>query len=231
MWEVRVFAGRDAGGRPRQLSRTVRGTKKDAQRVAAGLALAPVNRTAGRTVADALDAWIDASRPTWAISSARDQAGRAALVKADRIAELPLARLDVGAVERWHARLGTAGVGESSIVNRHQALRAALAQAQRWGWVSTNPAALARLRRSKAAPREAMSSDEVAAVLAAAEAIGPRAHLALRLAALTGARRSELAARRWDDVLDGRVRIDSRITTVRGGGAPPVFVDGPTKTA
>lgn len=76
-----------------------------------------------------------------------------------------------------------------------------------------------------------MSSDEVAAVLAAAEAIGPRAHLALRLAALTGARRSELAALRWDDVIDGRVRIDSSITTVRGGGAPPVFVDGPRKTA
>ncbi len=35
VWEVRAFTGRDERGRPTQVSQTVHGTKRDAQRVAA----------------------------------------------------------------------------------------------------------------------------------------------------------------------------------------------------
>jgi integrase len=45
-----------------------------------------------------------------------------------------------------------------------------------------------------------MSAAEVRAVLEAAVKVGPGAALALRLAAVTGARRSELAALPWDDL-------------------------------
>jgi integrase len=220
----------------------VRGTKKDAQRMAAELTVRPVNRTAGRSVADVLAAWIEHNIPTWAPASARDQASRAALVAADPIASLPLGRLGVGDVERWHARLRRAGVGEAALRNRHQALRAALTQAVRWGWIATNPAAAARLHQAKTAPREALSVDEVRRVLDAAAELGPDVHLALRLAALTGARRAELAALRWEDVIDGRLRVDSSIAVIRDGsrgaaGVPSgparraTVVDAPTKTA
>jgi hypothetical protein len=37
VWEVRVFIGRDPRGKPIQVSRTVRGTKRAAQKVAASL--------------------------------------------------------------------------------------------------------------------------------------------------------------------------------------------------
>lgn len=37
VWEVRVFTGSDARGRPTQMSRTVHGGKRDAQRLAAQL--------------------------------------------------------------------------------------------------------------------------------------------------------------------------------------------------
>jgi hypothetical protein len=41
VWEVRVFTGNDARGRPTQISRTVRGSKRDAQRTAAQLEVGP----------------------------------------------------------------------------------------------------------------------------------------------------------------------------------------------
>ena len=41
VWEVRVFVGYDERGRPAQVSRTVHGTKRQAQRVAAELTVAP----------------------------------------------------------------------------------------------------------------------------------------------------------------------------------------------
>src|SRR3954452_19188503 len=106
VWEVRVFTGRGPDGKPTQTSRTVRGGKREARRVANDLELAG-NRSApaGRTVGDALDAWIAQSLPTWAASSARDQQSRVRAVKHDPIVRVPLARLSVSDVERWHARL------------------------------------------------------------------------------------------------------------------------------
>lgn len=234
IWEVRVFTGRDAQGRPTQVSRTVRGGKRDAQRVAAQLDAQPTSNAAGRTVADVLAAWLEVNDGVWSEGSRRDYASRTAFVADDAIARIAVARLGVGDVERWHARMRKAKVGETAIRNRHSALRSALSQAVRWGWVGTNVATAARLRHAKRAPRSSMSAEEVRAVIAAAQTIDPMAGLALRLAALAGARRSELAALRWDDVdVDAsRLTIDSSVTVMRtDDGCPPTLADSPTKTA
>ncbi|GAC1314458.1 MAG: site-specific integrase [Acidimicrobiales bacterium] len=234
VWEVRVFTGRDAAGKPTQLSRTVRGTKKDAQRVAAELTLTP-SRAAGRTVTTLLDAWVDLNEAAWAPATVRDNKSRVALIKGDPIAGLSLGRLTVADVDRWHGRLRRAGAGDAAIRNRHLVLRAALSQAVRWGWMSTNVASAARLMARKRPPRESMTLDDVKAVLAAGGQIGPAAGLALRLAAVTGARRSEIASLRWDDLTGDRLRIDSSVAVIRHGtrdaAAEPVLVDDITKTA
>ena len=108
-----MFVGTDDSGRPKQVSRTVRGTNRDALRAAAELTVAPPAPSDGRTVADALDAWIETHTPTWPASTVRDQTSRASLVNADRLARMPLGRLTVADVDRWHTRLRAAGVGES----------------------------------------------------------------------------------------------------------------------
>ena len=60
VWEVGVVTGNDARRRPTQISRTVRGSKRDAQRMAAQLEVGPGSASpAGRKVEDVLDAWID----------------------------------------------------------------------------------------------------------------------------------------------------------------------------
>jgi hypothetical protein len=64
-----------------------------------------------------------------------------------------------------------AGLGEGTIRNRHTVLRAALTQAVRWGWASSNVAMAARLRSSKRAPRDAMTVEDVRAVMEAAREI------------------------------------------------------------
>jgi integrase len=234
VWEVRVFTGRDAQGRPTQVSRTVRGGKKDAQRLAAQLTARPAARSGGRTLIDLLTEWFTLNEDTWAASSRRDRASRIEFIKADPIAKVPVARLSVADVERWLARMRKAGIGEGAIRNRHQTLRAALSQAVRWGWITVNPAALAQVRQPKRTPRGAMTPEEVQRVIEAAAGIDPAAALALRVAAVTGARRSEIAALRWIDLDGDRVVIDSAIETVRTGrrGDPgvPVLSDVANKT-
>ncbi|MEO5900307.1 MAG: site-specific integrase [Ilumatobacteraceae bacterium] len=235
VWEVRVFVGTDERGRPKQVSRTVRGSKRDAQRTAAQLTIAPPSPLAGRTVAEAMDAWLETNTPTWAASTIRDQASRVGLVKRDPIARIEVGRLTVADVDRWHARVRSRGVGEASLRNQHLVLRAGMTQAARWGWVPNNVVALATLGRRKTQPREALSADEVRAAIAAAEARDPEVGLALRLAAVTGARRSELCALRWTDLRQDRLTIDSSIEIVRSGSVGdkrrPTLRDAATKTA
>ena len=241
VWEVRAFTGRDAQGRPTQVSRTVRGAKRDANRVAAELTVRRSSGAAKVTMAELLDLWTEQNEPAWAVSTTQNQKSRVAMVKTDPIAKIRLVRLTAVDVDRWHARLARAGVGEGSIRNQHQTLRAAVTQAVRWGWVTTNVVAVAQLGRRKQAPRGAMGEDDVRRVLQGVTELAdefevePAAAVALRLAAVTGARRSELAALRWDDLEGDRLAIDSSMAIIRHGkpGAPqsPTLRDDPTKTA
>jgi integrase len=233
VWEVRVFSGNDARGRPTQISRTVHGSRRAAERAAAQLELRPA-MSAARTVAEVLDLWLDHNRATWTPQSERDQVSRVAQIKNDPIAAMRLARLGVADVERWHAGLRRAGAGEGSIRNQHQALRAALTLAVRWGWIVSNPAAVARLGQRKASVRGSLSPDEVRRAIEAAASFDPAAAVALRLAAMTGARRGELAALRWEDLQGDRLTIDSSMAIIRYGdratNTKPVLRDDPTKT-
>ena len=232
VWEVRVFTGADARGRPTQMSRTVRGGKRDAQKLAAQLETnAGDAKPAGRLVADVLDEWVTQNVDTWAPSSARDQQSRVRSIKKDPIARLSLSRLSVGDVERWHTRLRAAGMADPGIKNQHGVLRAALSQAVRWGWVSTNVASMARLRSTKVQQREVMTVDDVRAVMTAAASIDPAAELAFRIAAVAGARRAELASLRWTDERDGQLLIDSAVEITKRGGGSPELRDAATKTA
>lgn len=232
VWEVRVFTGADARGRPTQMSRTIRGGKRDAQKLAAQLeANAGDAKPAGRLVADVLDEWVKQNVDTWAPSSARDQQSRVRSIKKDPIARLSLSRLSVGDVERWHTRLRAAGMADPGIKNQHGVLRAALSQAVRWGWVSTNVASMARLRSTKVQQREVMTVDDVRAVMTAAASIDPAAELAFRIAAVAGARRAELASLRWTDERDGQLLIDSAVEITKRGGGSPELRDAATKTA
>jgi integrase len=233
VWEVRVFVGRDDDGKPVQMSRTVRGGKKDAERVASQLQLTPARNAGRTTVAELLDAWQELRRDTWAPYTRRDVASRAQRISEDRIGKVPIARLQVSDVDSWLTRLRRAGVGEGSIRNQLQTLRTALAQAVRWGWVTHNPAAAANNRRPKATPRGVMSGDEVRRILAAAPEIHEMAPIALRLAAITGARRSELAALQWTDLDGSTLTIDSALVAVREGSGETLTSevrDQPTKT-
>jgi integrase len=138
----------------------------------------------------------------------------------------------VADVERWHSRLRRAGAGEASIRNRHTVLRAALTQACAWGLVTMNVAALAQLHQPRRPPRQAMSAADVAAVLVAARSIDPAAELALRLAAIGGLRRSELAALRWDDFHEDELTVDSSIVFIRyGDGSERTLADEATLAA
>jgi len=225
-----MFTGRNDDGRPTQVAITVRGTKRDALREAAKLEATPRRSAGGRTVGDVLRAWLDHNEGSYTPASLRDQESRVRQVEKDPIVNMAIARLGVADVDRWLTRMRRAGFGEYAIHNRLVVVRAALHQAVVWGWISTNPAALARPPRRKRAPREVMSPEVAVAAIAAAASFDPLAGLAIRVAAVAGARRAELAALQWTDLRGSALTVDSSIHVIRNGDVT-TLVDAPTKTA
>ncbi len=183
---MRAFVGRDGSGKPIQVSRTVRGGKKDARRVAAELTEKPSGLPGRQTVAELLSAWQAHRASAWALYTKRDQAGRSKSICRDRLAGMAVGRLRVTDVDSWLARQRAAGRGEGALRTELQTLRAALTQAQRWGWITQNPAALASLGSPKQTPRGVMTTEDVHRVLAVADRVHELAPIALRLAAITG---------------------------------------------
>jgi integrase len=216
VWEVRVFAGRDASGKPKQVSKTVRGSKRDAEREAAKLTLAPQRQPGSHSVSELLDEWIEVKAAGWAAYTLREYRSRANRIKLDPIGSKKVAALKVSDIDRWVARLRENGVGESAIRNRHSVLRAALQQAVRWEWIGVNPASNAPIKRPERIQRSAMTDADVRAVLEAASEVNEWCHLAMRLAAETGARRSELAALRWDALVGDRLIVDRQVIVAKG---------------
>jgi hypothetical protein len=130
------------------VSRTVHGTKKDAQRVAAQMTLRPSRNAGGRKLGALLDEWIEFNEASWAPLTLRDQRSRAELITADPIGDRSVASIGVADVDQFVTRLRKKDVGESSIRNQHSVLRAALEQAVRWEWIDRNPAASAPIKRA-----------------------------------------------------------------------------------
>ena len=97
MWEVRVFTGTDARGRPTQISRTVRGGKRDAQRIAASLEVGPGSASAAdrvlvearslATLRPAIDALASGVAPRTHFNNDTDREKRRVL---DAVAGMPI---------------------------------------------------------------------------------------------------------------------------------------------
>ena len=119
------------------------------------------------------------------------------------------------------------GPAPGTVRRVHGVLHAALAQAQRWEWIWINPAAYASPPRAVPNEIRPPSPADVALLIAKATASDPSFGTYLRLAASTGARRSQVLALRWKDIdlLEGRVSFTRAL--VEGPHGP---VLAPTKT-
>ena len=138
VWEVRVFTGTDAR-RPADPA-----VQDDPRRQARGACASPprwrsdpaASSSGGRSVSDVLDAWVEQNLDdVGAVVGTRSAEPRQRASRRTRSPGSRVARLSVGDVERWHTRLRRAGMRDAGIKNQHGVLRAALAQAVRWGWV------------------------------------------------------------------------------------------------
>ncbi len=247
VWELIVQLPRDvAGGRTRQLSRTVRGTKREAQRaLAAAIADVSAGKVASsnETLGELLARWLDHVAGNLSPTTAREYRRLATTLIVPALGTLTLRRVTTQRLDGFYATLvRERGLSPSSVRQVHAVLRGALGQAVRWSLIPINPAAMAsppKIKRREITP-PAMA--DTRALLLAADQHDPELGALLRVLAATGARRGEVCGLRWSDVdFDGGTVAIRRSVAAVGAGtvmkdtkthaARRIALDGSTVTA
>jgi integrase len=108
----------------------------------------------------------------------------------------------------------------STIRQIHIAISSALSAAVRWEWIRSNPATVAKKPRQAAPEPDPPSGEEAARILAASWEQDDTWGTFVWLTLVTGMRRAELLALRWDDfdLANGVVEIRRNYVWVNGRG-------------
>ena len=144
------------------------------------------------------------------------------------VTDLTTARIDAlyGHLLRCGGQEGRS-LAPGTVHRVHVVLHRALAQAQRWEWIWTNPASTASPPRQEPAEIRPPTPDQVMALLDFVQDKERDLFTYLRLAVSTGARRSQILALRWSDIDLARASISFTRALVDGPNGP---VLRPTKT-
>jgi integrase len=122
----------------------------------------------------------------------------------DRIGRVRVQRLDGMMLNQFYADLRRDGarggrpLGAESVAKVHRLLHRAFKDAERWGYVTRNPVALATPPRAPRPPRDAWTADQLATFLA--HTAEDRDAALWELIAKTGMRRAEGIGLAWDHV-------------------------------
>ena len=199
-----------SSARAKQLSRTVHGTKRDAQRALAA-AVAEVASGEGLLgVHHARRAPVAMARPHGRAALADDGASTdgSRPSSSRRPRRVPLRRVTTQRLDAFYASLARdRQLSPASIRHVHAVLRGTLGLAVRWGWFPVNAAASAsppKLRRHEIIPP---AIHDTAGAAHRRRRAGLQLRALLRVLAATGARRGEICGLQWTD-------IDSEAKTV-----------------
>ena len=239
-WELVAYAGRDPlTGKRKYVSRSFRGSKREAQAALDRLVVEVSDGVEGGsvgTVGELLDRYVEVFGPGWSPSTLRQAVSVIERHLRPRWGEVPLRRVTPVDIDRFYAELHRRGgrsgkpLSSGTVVRVHSIFRAALEQAVRWGLLGQNPASRASPPRSGESEVRPPSPAELGRLLDAAAEDDLEFWTYLRLAASSGARRSQICGLRWCD-LDLEAGMATFARAVVDGLDGIVVKDGKTHRA
>ena len=228
-WEVSVFLG-SVNGRKRRRQVTVRGSKKEAERVKARLVHereTGIDIEPGRiTVGDFLERWLRSYASTKRPSTYRRYEGLIRVHLMPVIGALKLSKLRPAHIQEAYARVQQARAPRTAL-HVHRVLKEALSHAVQWQLLARNPADAVTAPRAERYEVDPPDREEIERILAAADATlyGSLVYVAV----MTGMRAGELLGLTWKSVdLEGAA-LNVRQTVQRISGVGMVY--GKPKTA
>jgi integrase len=178
--------------------------------------------TDARTFGAVLDEWLSHGRTIrgsrWAPVTANTNRGMVEyrikpVLSQIRMADLAAAHLQ-SAYDSWAAE----GLSDNTVHRLAALIKSALSFAVIRDYINVSPAAKAVAPAATKSTKKIPTANEVAELLAAAEAYGKDMDKAITISSLTGARSGEVAALRWEDIdlKSGTIVIDKSATEVDG---------------
>ena len=144
-WELRVYLGADpVSGKPRYVTKTVQGGKREAQKVLNELVVAAERGTIAKTrttVGELLDAWLELSSADFSPKTVRETSGMIERYLRPALGDLPVNKLTAATLDRFYRSMLDGGghdgrpLSPGTIRRVHGILRRALTQGVRWGWL------------------------------------------------------------------------------------------------
>lgn len=215
VWQVQLRVGTGSDGKSQRITRTVHGSKAQAQKVLRSLSKADAVPVRGdATVEELLRSFLDSKGPTLGAATATDYAVIIDRWLVPNVGKVKAARLGVADVDKLMVKL-SAKLSPSRVRRAHSILSASYKLGMRWGVVPANPVALSSPPPIPRNEPKAPARDLVEQVLTACdEADGYLFGLYIRMAVGMGLRRGELAGLQWSDVdySTGRLTVQRALT-------------------
>lgn len=170
-----------------------------------------------------LEAWFAVASVTWAPTTVRQTRSVLDRYLHPHLGDLRVGELSAADIDRTYAVLRERGgrrgqpLAPGTLARIHVVLRAALAQAMRWGWIWDNPAERAHRMVAVRPELNPPTPEELRTLLEYLAEGDPVLHTFATLAAFTGARRAQLLGLRWR-----RVDLHAGRLSFTGG-----WVEGP----
>ena len=199
-WQIRYEGPADTTVKRKYLSETVRGNKKDAERVLRERLAAIENggyvpkqmETVAQFMARGLDTYAHTN------TTLRTQDGYRGSIKryiVPAIGSVPLQNLTARHVQKMYADMLERGLSARTVLHTHRVLSEALSHALKWGLLTRNVADATTPPRPQRKEMEMWDVDTIHRFLGAIS--NHRFQGFYNLALLTGMRRSELAGLQW----------------------------------
>jgi integrase len=217
VWRLRVYAGRRANGSPVQITQTFRseeaikrgakckpgaGTRLADDKLAEMIAKANKGNaaTGTETVNDLLDKFFEHRAQKLSPTTIRGYTSLADKWVRPELGKIRLSRLTSLHLDALYTKMTASGKTPATVRRAHALMSSSLVQARKWKWVESNIAVDASPPGADEVRFAVPTPDEVRAMITEGEKIEPTLAALLLLAALTGARRGELAALRFTDL-------------------------------
>lgn len=222
-WRLRHDGPRGANSKRNQVTETIRGTRKEAERILTERLAALDNggyvAKHKETVAQFMESWLNSYASTH--TSPRTVMGYKGNVNRYIIpclGSVSVQRPTPRHVQDFHKWMLEKGLSNQTVVHAHWVLSEALKHAVAWGIIPKNPAEAVSPPRPENKGVQVPAMDVIKRFLAAAED-SPFLD-AFKLALYTGMRRSELTGLRWEgvDFATNTLRVTGTLQRVTGKG-------------